>query len=79
MARDYYAEAHEVAERLAESNQREWSDRIAQVIEEGFTATEILIGIRFQLGELLASDALLSEDTMVLADDLRRAVEEALG
>lgn len=79
MPRDYYADAHEIAERLAESNERDWSMRIERVIEEGFTATEILMGIRFQLGGLLASDAVLDDDTRALADDLRQSIEEALG
>jgi len=78
VARDYYADAHEIAERLAESNQRDWSKRIERVIEEGFTATEILMGIQFQLGELLASDVSLSEDMRALAHDLRRSIAEAL-
>lgn len=78
MARDYYADAHEIAERLAESGQHEWSERIEQVIAEGYTATEILMGIQFQLGELVGSDAELSDDTRALAMDLRQSIQEAL-
>jgi hypothetical protein len=78
MARDYYADAHEIAERLAESGQHEWCDRIEQVIAEGYAATEILMGIQFQLGELLGSDAVLSDDTRELAVNLRQSIQEAL-
>lgn len=78
MPRNYYADAHEIAERLAESGQHEWSERIEQVIAEGYTATEILMGIQFQLGELVSSDAALSDDTRALAVDLRQSIQEAL-
>jgi hypothetical protein len=75
---DYYADAHEIAARLAESNQREWSDRIERAIEEGYTATEILMGLRFQLAQLVLSDASLSDDTRALIEDPRQSIEEAI-
>lgn len=78
MVRDYYADAHEIAKRLAESGQHEWSKRIDQVIAEGYTATEILMGIQFQLDELVGSDAELSEGIRALAIHLRRSIQEAL-
>lgn len=78
MARDYYADAHEIAERLAEAGEYAWSDRIEQVIAAGFTATEILMGIQVQLGLLLDSDATLSAGTRELIIDLRRSIQQAV-
>jgi hypothetical protein len=78
VARDYYAEARDIAERLAESGQQEWSERIAQVIAEGYTATDILMGIQFQLGELVSTDAIVSDETRALAVDLRQSIQKAL-
>lgn len=78
VARDYYVDAFEIAERLAESGQHEWSERLERVITEGYTATEILMGIQFELGELLESKAVLSDSTRELASDLRRSLGVAL-
>ncbi len=36
------------------------------------------MGIQFQLGELVGSDAELSDDTRALATDLRQSIQEAL-
>jgi len=78
MARDLYADGYELAERLQERGEREWSDRISNSIDDGFTATEILMALRFQITELLGSDVSLDEDTRALAGSLIADIGSAL-
>jgi hypothetical protein len=78
MARDFYADALEIAERLRDAGADEWADRIDRPVREGFSATEILMGIRRALTELLAADLTIEESTLELAQGLRSAIDAAL-
>jgi hypothetical protein len=78
MARDYYADGAEIAERLREEHAFGWAERIDQSIDEGFTATEILMRLRNDLAALLAADLPIQRSTLALAQDLRAAIDSAL-
>jgi len=79
MSRDLYADGYEVAEQLREAGLLEWSQRVASAIENGFTATEILMGLRWQLEQVLGSEVDLPSETAALARKTARAVGEVLG
>ena len=78
MARDYYADGHEIAERLVERGHREWSERITEAIESGSTGNEILMALRWQLGNLMGADLGLDEDTRALAESLHADLDTVL-
>lgn len=81
MARDYYDEARKLAAGVRDSAgaQTEHADRIDEAIASGFTATEILMGVRFRVRELLGDRRVsLPADLVASADELARAIDEAL-
>ncbi len=81
MARDYYAEARELAAavRTSAEVQAEHADRIEEAISSGFTATEILMGVRFRVRELLGDKRVsLPAGLAESAGELARAIDEAL-
>ena len=78
MPRDYYNDAEEVAERLREQGEALWGDKLTRAIEEGFTATEILMALRHELGELLERGPGLDGATQHLAASLRSDIDAAL-
>lgn len=78
MPRDYYNDAGEVAERLLEQGDSEWADRLISALEEGFTATEILMALRHHLSELLDRGPTLDDDTQDLVESLRADIDIAL-
>ena len=74
---DYYAEAQGIATMMFERGEFEWSARIENVILNGFTATEILMGLRFTFQELLQAGAASPEENAAaekLIDQLNRVV-----
>jgi hypothetical protein len=78
VARDYYAEATELAGRLWDEGNKEWADRLTEVIETGFTSSEILMGLRYQLGQLLSGGPSLPEGLRAQAKSLYEAIDSAL-
>ena len=78
MARDYYADADELAERLIERGHGDWSERIESAIKNGSTSTEILMALRWQLAQLIDADLGLDDDTLDLARSLHADIDAAL-
>jgi hypothetical protein len=78
MPRAYYNDAKEVAERLRQQGDRAWADRLTSAIEEGFTATEILMALRHHLDDLLTDGPTLEEHTRNLASSLKSDIDAAL-
>ena len=82
MGQDYYAEAREIAAaiRAGAETQVERANQIEEAISAGFTATEILMGVRFRLRELLGDQRVsLPAELAESAGDLAAAIDEALG
>ena len=61
MPRDFYADGRELAEHLREAGFEGWAQRIDAVIDEGFSATEILMGLRWTASKLLEAEGLPPE------------------
>lgn len=78
MTRDFYADAYEIAERLAKARELVWADTITSAIEDGATGTEILMALRFHLSRLLKSATPPDSDTRSLARSLVVDLSEAL-
>lgn len=79
MARDLYADAHALAAALSDAGLASWADRIEDIISGGATATEILMGLRWTLGELLAQEEQLAPALRARAVALERDLGEVLG
>ncbi len=77
-ARDYYEEAHQLARRLADEGLEDWARRIEEAIAGGFTATEILMALRWQSQQLQGSGLLLSGEVKRQLDRFLTGLEEAL-
>jgi len=78
MARDLYNDGFELAEQLRALTYADWAERLEGSIESGSTATEILMGLRWHTGEVLAALPELPESTRELASDLVRSINEIL-
>jgi hypothetical protein len=78
MGRDYYAEARALAVRLNDVDHQSWSRALTDAIDEGATGTEILMRLRWQLDQLLASEVELKSDVRTEAKSLRNAIDCAL-
>jgi len=74
-ARDYYAEARELAGRLAAEGFADWATRFEEAITGGFTATEILMALRWQAQQLRDAELHLSAD----ADSRLESLLDGLG
>lgn len=81
MERDYYSEARDLASQLRSDagSLAELAAGIEEAIDSGFTATEILMGVKFRLGQLLEQpEANIPAARRVEARDLLEAIDEAL-
>jgi len=76
--RDYYEEARKLADNLAAEGFEDWAARIRGAIERGFTATEILMALRWEAKELRSSDLPLASETLQRLESLLNGLEEAL-
>ena len=54
MARDYYAEARAICEELQAAGRDALAEDLLEALEGGSTATEILMGLRWNLQKALA-------------------------
>lgn len=61
-ARDYYAEARELIGSLGDEGFHDWAARFDDAIKGGFTATEILMALRWQAQQLQSTGLRLSAD-----------------
>lgn len=79
MARDLYNDAFELAEQVRDAGHPNWAVRLEDTIESGSTATEILMGLRWVISELLAAIPDLPPETRALAEDLWESIGGLLG
>ncbi len=77
-ARDYYAEARELASHLTDEGFDDWAARLEEAIEGGFTATEILMALRWQAQQLQAARLQISAEADSRLKLLLAGLEAAL-
>ncbi len=77
-ARDYYAKARELANRLATEGFGDWATRFEEAVTGGFTATEILMALRWQAQQLQDAGLHLSAEADSRLKSLLVGLEEAL-
>jgi hypothetical protein len=77
-ARDYYEEARQLARCLAEEGFRNWAEELEAAITAGFTATEILMGLRWKGQQLKSAELRLTAPTRQKLEDLLVGLEEVL-
>jgi hypothetical protein len=78
VTRDYYAESRALGADLREAGYKPWADKIDTIIETGSTSSEILMGLRWTLGELCAKEHSLSPDIKQRAESLQTEIDSAL-
>jgi len=78
MARDYYAEARGLASTLAEHGYGPWSQRLTDVIAAGATGGEIVMGLRWTLGQLLETEQALPAEPRAEAESLHNGLNRLL-
>lgn len=76
--RDYYAEARELASRLSADGFGDWANRFEEAIRAGFTATEILMALRWQAQQLRSAELPLSVESERRLEALLAGLEEVL-
>jgi hypothetical protein len=76
---DTAAEAEELQRRLVGEGHAAWAARLSDTIAAGSTGTEIVMGLRWQLGKLFQDRTIqLSPETRKLVAELTRHLNEAL-
>ena len=75
---DYYDEARNLARLMSSEGIQSESIGIHQAIDEGFTSTEILMGIRFHVSLFLSSREGSSE-LRRYAEEIKMKIDELLG
>jgi hypothetical protein len=78
VGRDYYADARALGAALRDHGLPEWAQRIDAVIEAGATGTEILMGLRWTLGQLMETERALPDDLALWASRVHRQIDRAL-
>jgi hypothetical protein len=78
VTRDYYGEGRALGADLWEAGYKEWADKIDSVIQSGSTATEILMGMRWTLGQMLIAQETLPVQLAERARDLEQEINKAL-
>jgi hypothetical protein len=78
MARDYYAEAKEVALLLEREGFAEEGQSLVRAISDGSTGTEILMAIRSRLERIDSPKVKLTSETRARVRELRHAIAGAL-
>jgi hypothetical protein len=78
MVSDPYTQAKTLAQTLRARNMDDWSLKIDDIVTGGSTSTEILMGLRWVIQELLNGSTPLDPDAEALARSLIREVNELL-
>ena len=78
MARDYYAETRALAATLADGGFGTWSQQLTDMIAAGATGTEICMGLRWVLTQMLQTEDALPASLRMEANGLRQALEKLL-
>jgi hypothetical protein len=79
VARDVYGEARALGVEVWDAGHPDWSKRIDDVVAGGATATEILMGLRWTLGELLDQVPDLEAGLRGRVESLRGEIGTILG
>jgi hypothetical protein len=74
---DYYAQARQLAEALQDEGLNKWAREILSSLEEGATATEILMSLRWKLSNFLSAPS-GSEEVVAGATRLYQKIDAAL-
>lgn len=77
MSYDYYAEAKRLATILSNERLNDWALKISIAMEEGVTATEILMMLRWTLGNFLSA-GVGSKEAIGCAKQLYQKIDVAL-
>jgi hypothetical protein len=78
VAPDYYAEARGIEQALAATGRGDLASRIRDAILAGSTGTEILMGLRWTLREIISSEANLHARIKERMSSLAAALDRAL-
>jgi hypothetical protein len=78
VTRDYYCESRVLGADLWEAGYKEWADKLDAVIQSGSTSTEILMGIRYTLVQLVSSRPSLPHELSARVAELEREIRIAL-
>ncbi|HEU0213517.1 MAG TPA: hypothetical protein VFR13_05480 [Jiangellaceae bacterium] len=62
MARDYYAETRDLTAKLTWHGLGSWSQRLTDEMAAGATGTEIVMGLRWTLAQMLETEPALQDD-----------------
>ncbi|MCP4546600.1 MAG: hypothetical protein GY835_09070 [bacterium] len=76
--RDYYEEAHQLSRLLADEGLEDWARRIEEAIAGGFTASEILMALRWQSQQLQGARPSLSREVRHRLRTFLAGLEQAL-
>lgn len=60
---DYYSDAFDLAQALAGQGYPEWGAKLRESVETGFTATEILMALRWTVNNILSSKIAIDAPT----------------
>lgn len=78
MIRDYYWEARQLADSLDREGVDEWGAKFRNAIEAGFTATEILMTLRWNARQLSEASLRLSRPTRKTLKSFLEGLEDVL-
>lgn len=78
MAVDYYELATTVMKLLQSDGQHDAASRLEDVLQGGMGATEILMGLRHHIREILSEDRAISENTRAAMTGLIKRIDQAL-
>lgn len=78
MARDYYAETTDLAATLTERGLGSWSRRLTHEMAAGATGTEIVMGLRWTLAQMLETEPALPDDLREQATNLHAGLDKLL-
>jgi hypothetical protein len=77
MAIDFYAEARRLITMIQREGMSDWAAKIQSAFDEGVTATEILMMLRWGIGEYLAAGVGTS-NTTEFAKDLYHKIDSVV-
>jgi hypothetical protein len=78
VARDYYAEADALAGKLVDRGYGTWAEQLTDAIAADATGTEIVMGLRWVLAEMLQKAGDLPADIQQQATGLHKGLDRIL-
>jgi hypothetical protein len=79
VSEDYYTAARLLATELADNGLTSWAVSLEDILDAGTMATEVLMGLRSTLRQLIeAQDAHLTDDLRSSASELATSLDAAL-